>query len=122
MTELSDKKTAPSITKPLGGAAELGATDLLEDSLDLPGGVAEPARLPGGQEQLLLLELEQQELEEVPLLPQHVGQAAQGHRRVLSFRSCGTGAPARSPYRQVSTACDESWSGDSGADWTTVQI
>jgi hypothetical protein len=25
MTELSDKKTAPSITKPLGGAAELGA-------------------------------------------------------------------------------------------------
>jgi hypothetical protein len=83
----------------LDGAAELGVADLVQDGLDLPGGVREPARASAGEHELLLLELEQQQLEQTALGPQDVGQLAQGHRREPPFRAggCVAGPAGGSP-------------------------
>ncbi len=63
----------------LDGPLESGGAESLEHLLDLAGRVLDPAGLPGGEEQLLLFELEREELQELALTPEHGGQFVHAH-------------------------------------------
>src|SRR6185312_9533509 len=65
-------------------AGEPCGTQTVHHLFDLPGGVREPARLSGGEQQLLLLELEQQEFEQLAFPPEQCRHIVGAH---LSSRS-----------------------------------
>ncbi len=67
----------------LDGPLELGLADLLEDHLHFAGGAGQPTGAPGGQHELLLVELEQQQLEQMALSPQNGGNLSQTHAVLL---------------------------------------
>ncbi len=64
----------------LGTALEAGAAEAVEDLLDLTAGVRDPPGAPGGEQELLLLELEREQFEQFAFAPQDGGQVVHAHQ------------------------------------------
>ena len=78
-------------------ALELDALDLAEHVLDFTRRVREPARPARREHELLLLELEHEELEQLPFSPQDVRDVAQRH-------ACSIDLEARTALMTVPSA------------------
>src|SRR3546814_14832514 len=73
------------------------SSDVCSSDLDLVRGAGEPAQAPGGEQRLLHVELEQQQLQKVPLPPQDVRCLRQTHGHGCT--SSGLAAPIGSAIR-----------------------
>jgi hypothetical protein len=60
-------------------AVEAGGAESVEHLLDLSRGVIDPPGAAGGEQQLLLLELEGEQLEQLAFTPEQRGQLVRAH-------------------------------------------
>jgi hypothetical protein len=78
----------------LDGTGQPGLAEALEHLLDLAGRVLDPAGAAGGEQQLLLLQLEGQQLQQLSLTPEQRGQLVRAHG-ASSVRGSSGGAAER---------------------------